>query len=54
MPGHLTIVGLDGTLPDADRIADLAATVREPLAQRSPYRTTTAQTVKHAGIEHVP
>ena len=32
----------------------LVAAMREPLAQRSPYRTTTAQTVKHAGIEHVP
>ena len=49
MPWHLTIVGLDGTLPDGDRVPDLAAAMRGPLAQRSPYRTTTTQAVKHAG-----
>ncbi len=27
MSGHLTIVGLDGTLPDGDRVVELAAAV---------------------------
>ena len=54
MTGHLPIVGLDGTLPDGDGVPELAAAMRGPLAQRSPYRTTTAQTVKHAGVECLP
>jgi hypothetical protein len=54
MPGHFPSVGLDRTLSDGDGVADLAATVGGPLAQRTPYRTIAAQTVKHAGVKHFP
>jgi hypothetical protein len=54
MTGHFTIVGLNWTLPDGDRIADLAAAMRRPFASRSPYRTTSAQAVKHTGVECLP
>ena len=54
MPGHFPSVGLDRTLSDGDGVADLGAAVGGPLAERSPYRTMTAQTVKHAGVECLP
>ena len=47
-------IGLDGTLPDRDGVADLATAVGGPLAQRSPYRTITAQMLKHADVECLP
>jgi hypothetical protein len=47
-------VGLGRSLADRDCVPDLAAAVRGPLAEWSPYRTIAAQTVKHAGVECLP
>ena len=53
-PGHLPGVGLGRPFVDADHVADPAPTVPAPLAARPSNRTVTPQTVKHAGVEHIP